>query len=260
MDFDWWWDVRTANHTLGYKSIVLSKLWRVTRSSPYIYWISEEIQSMSRDLKWAFRKQSCLHLPWYNSHKEFREEFEQQGSSVSGNFNQQFELWWKMCWVFTSTVPSKTIRRVEDWSVKQLHYLSKYKKELPFFTPGSKFHWLTDLEGTGPWNTPEKNITVTATQQLEGSAFVLLFLIGGENMQVGEVRPAESRDFDRLLALAHDDKTQGCEWTLAAKKSHCSVYTSQNEACSFKMVKVRTCVFKSSILLFFIRCQNYFLG
>ena len=63
-------------------------------------------------------------------------------------------------------------------------------------------------------------------------------------MQVGEVRPAESRDFDRLLALAHDDKTQGCEWTLAAKKSHCSVYTSQNEACSFKMVKVRTCVFK----------------
>ena len=134
MDFDWWWDVRTANHTLGYKSIVLSKLWRVTRSSPYIYWISEEIQSMSRDLKWAFRKQSCLHLPWYNSLKEFREEFKQQGSSVSGIFYQQFwpqvltrDLWWEMCWVFTSAVPSKTTRRGESWLIKQLPYLSSTK-------------------------------------------------------------------------------------------------------------------------------------
>lgn len=56
-------------------------------------------------------------------------------------------------------------------------------------------------------------------------------------MQVGEVRPAESSDFDRLIELASQNPTNS-DWELAVKKSHCSVYTRQNDACSFKMIKV----------------------
>ncbi|XP_067950157.1 START domain-containing protein 10-like [Watersipora subatra] len=55
-------------------------------------------------------------------------------------------------------------------------------------------------------------------------------------MEVGEVRPAEASDFDRLIQLAQSDTDGG--WELRVKKSFCSVFTRTNELSNFKMIKV----------------------
>lgn len=56
-------------------------------------------------------------------------------------------------------------------------------------------------------------------------------------MEVGEVRPAEDSDFDRLIELASKDPPE-VTWELAIKKTVCSVYTNTNDASSFKMIRV----------------------